>query len=161
MHQLHHSIHELITLHESLVKLSHDKVTQIKQGDMDKLAKLLVEERKLVQSIANAEDTRQHLVNEWMVRSGNTDKDQTMTSLLETLSSDEDREHLEAQLNQLIQLIIELRHVEQLNKDLLEQSMQFVQFSLDMLQPSIHNLNYDGKQQVQDTHKQSVFDSKA
>jgi len=154
-------MHQLITLHESLIDLSYDKVTHIKQGDMDKLAKLLMEERKLVQSLANAEDTRQNLVNEWMVRSGNSDKDQTMTSLLETFSTDEDKEHIEAQLNQLIQLIIELRHVEQLNKELLEQSMQFVQFSLDMLQPSIHNLNYDGNQQVQDSHKHSVFDSKA
>lgn len=161
MQQLYDSMQQLIVLHESLVSLSHEKTKQIKQGDMDELAKLLMKERKQIQAITQAEAHRQKHVNEWILQTGSTETDQTMTSLLATIDQGEERNQLEAQMAQLIQAIIELREAEQLNQNLLEQSMQFVQLSLDMLQPSIQNLNYDGKQQVQESGKQSVFDSKA
>lgn len=161
MLQLHDSMHQLITSHEALLQLTQEKTELIKQGDTDQLAKLLMDERKQVQTIIQVEEKRQSIVDSWMLEMDHIEEERTMTALLETIEDDREKEQLEEQLSHLIQVIIELREIEQLNQQLLEQSMQYVKLSLEMLQPSIQNLNYDGKQQVQDAQKQSVFDSKA
>ena len=61
----------------------------------------------------------------------------------------------------MLEIIIELRQNEKLNHDLIQQSLQFVHLSLEMLQPQERNINYhkDDKKQTKTTR--SVFDSKA
>lgn len=84
-----------------------------------------------------------------------------MTNLLAYIDDGTEKTEFEKVMSALIDAIVELREVEQLNKELMEQSMQLVQLSLDMLQPSINRMNYDGKQNIQESTKRSVFDSKA
>lgn len=151
----------LITLHKELIQLSRSKTEEIKQGDLDSLSKLLIQERKQVQVITQKESERQTYVDAFFKEKQAEDEEKTMTNLLSHLNNEEDIEKLEQMMSELIDLIVELRDVEKLNQDLMAQSMQFVQLSLDMLQPSLKRMNYDDKKTPQTETNQSVFDSRA
>lgn len=151
----------LVDLHVDLVEISQNKTEEIKQGDMEKLSKLLMQERKQVQLISQKESERQELVEKFFVEKNAENEEQTMTNLLAFIDDETEKVEFEKVMSALIDAIVELREIEQLNKELMEQSMQLVQLSLDMLQPSINRMNYDGKQNIQESSKRSVFDSKA
>lgn len=161
MRELYEAMQCLVDLHVDLVEISQNKTEEIKQGDMEKLSKLLMQERKQVQLISQKESERQELVEKFFVEKNAENEEQTMTNLLAFIDDETEKVEFEKVMSALIDAIVELREIEQLNKELMEQSMQLVQLSLDMLQPSINRMNYDGKQNIQESSKRSVFDSKA
>jgi len=161
MQILHDTMKHLVVLHEDLIQLSNKKTEEIKQGDMEQLSKTLMDERKQIQAITQTEEKRQALVEDLFMKVNPDVEEKTVTTLLAHIDNDEYKQQLEDVVALLIDAIVQLRQVEQLNQELMAQSMQFVQLSLDMLQPSIQRMNYDEKQTIQDSVKQSVFDSKA
>ncbi len=161
MRELYEAMQRLVDLHVDLIETSQNKTEEIKQGDMEKLSKLLMQERKQVQLISQKESERQELVEKFFVEKNAQNEEQTMTNLLAFIDDETEKVEFEKVMSALIDAIVELREIEQLNKELMEQSMQLVQLSLDMLQPSINRMNYDGKQNIQESSKRSVFDSKA
>src|SRR5699024_8953930 len=88
----------------------------------------------------------------------NTDK--TVTVLLEQMEEGQQKREMEASVSRLIDYIVQIREVEQLNKELIQQSMTFVQLSLEMLQPNLGKMNYGKQQSSHMTPNTSVFDSK-
>src|SRR5690625_2999938 len=151
----------LVELHEELVQLSQSKTEEIKRGDLDQLSKLLIQERKQVQLISQKEIERHEIVKKIFNEQQVTDQEYTMTNVLVLAEDGNEKEKLEIIMSKLINVIIELRNVEKLYNDLMTQSMQFVQLSLDLLQPSLSRMNYDNKKHPQASSDQSVFDSKA
>lgn len=144
-----------------MLKLSKDKSEYIKVGDMDKLSKLLIHERKQVQAITQLENERQQMVEAVFASLHIDAEEKTVSELLQYIDDETEKSELEKIVTVLVELIVQLKDNEQLNKELLEQSMQFVQLSLEMFQPSTKNINYNEKSVGSETRKQSVFDSKA
>ena len=155
------TMQQLVVLHQELIQISNKKTEEIKQGDMDELSKTLMKERKQIQAITQAEAKRQVIVDDFFMKVHANVEEKTMTMLLSYLDDDKVKHQLEDVVALLVESIVELKQVEQLNQELMIQSMQYVQLSLDMLQPSIQRMNYDQKQTIQESVKQSVFDSKA
>lgn len=151
----------LVELHERLLEVSKSKTEEIKHGDLDELSKLLIQERKQIQLISQKETERHEMVKAVFDEKQVTDKEHTMTNLLTFVEEGNEKEQLEKVMSTLIDVIVLLRDVEKLNYDLMVQSMQFVQLSLDMLQPSLSRLNYDKKRNSQASTNQYVFDSRA
>ena len=151
----------LTKLHEELLTISEKKTESIKSGDMDSLSKLLMQERKQLQAIEQAEEKRQAIVEDYFIHLKVTPKEKTVSELMTYLDSEQDKEQLEAVVSKLVNIIVKLREKERLNNDLIGQSMQFVQLSLDMLQPTAKSINYNEKNERQQSVKRSVFDSKA
>lgn len=147
--------------HEILLSISKNKTEQIKLGDMDELSKLLMKERKQIQVIAQLEEERQQLVEQIFTNLMIEEEQKTVTNLLNYLEDGEEKEALLQIVTNLVEVITVLKENEQLNEQLIEQSMQFVQLSLDMLQPSMQQINYHDKKQENKSAKRSVFDSKA
>ncbi len=158
---LHEIMQQLVILHQELIQISNKKTEEIKQGNMDELSKTLMQERKLIQAITQAEAKRQEIVDEFFMKVHANVEEKTMTMVLAHIDDNKDKQQLENVVRLLVEAIVELKQVEQLNQELMIQSMQYVQLSLDMLQPSIQRMNYDQKQTIQESVKQSVFDSKA
>jgi len=153
-------LEKLIQEHEELLKLSKQKTDEIKEGQTDKLQATLIKERKVIQSIERTEEKRMEEVNKWFTDQGLPLENATITEMLNKLSNENEKKSLEKVTVNLTELIVKIKQQEQLNEALLKQSMQFVQLSLDMLHPSIENMNYNQKQS-QVTTERSVFDSKA
>lgn len=154
------SLQTLITIHEQLCEASKQKTEIIKDGSVEKFQKMLVEERKYVKKLEQAEGIRQKAVEIWYTDQQLPPEDMTITNMLEIMSDEQEQQELEQLTITLTKVITKLKQQEELNLDLIQQSMQFVQLSLDMLSPTIKNMNY-GNSQDTETSKRSVFDSKA
>lgn len=151
---------DLALIHEDLIVLSEQKTEIMKEGSVGKLQQILSQERKFVQALGKAETKRQTQVKAWCTEQGFPEENITITAMLEAISDPTDAEQLEQKTITLTNAITKLKQQEQLNQELIVQSMQFVQLSLDMMSPSLKNLNY-GKSKGTETSKRSVFDSKA
>lgn len=151
---------ELVDIHDKLIELSKEKTEIIKEGSVEKLQQILSSERKSVQALEKVEKNRQKQVEIWCSEQKLPKNDMTITKMLELISEQVDAKRLEEKTIKLTQTITKLKQQEQLNKELIHQSMQFVQLSMDMISPTINNLNY-GKNKESTSIKRSMFDSKA
>lgn len=154
------SLEKLISLHESLLEISKQKTAVVKEGSVENLQPLLLKERKHVQALEQAEGKRQKAVQEWVTEYSPGLEHATITGILEVINDEQSKRELEKITITLTETITELKQQEQLNQSLIQQSMQFVELSLNMMKPSIRNLNYGGKKSSDSTDR-SVFDSKA
>lgn len=154
------SITNLCTIHEELLQISEQKTGYVKEGNLDKLQQMLGQERKIVHVLEIAERKRQAAVEHWCAEQNLSVAEGNITTILTHIADDSTRQELEKRTISLSELILKIKQQEQLNHMLIAQSMQFVQFSLDQLSPSISKLNYGSGKQTE-TVKRSVFDSKA
>lgn len=152
------ALQQLIEIHQDMIKLSEEKTEIIKEGYVEKLQKQLVREQKLIRLLEQAENNRQQEAISWYRQADRPLEEITITNILNVLEDEEERNALEEAAVQLANAVMKLKQQEQLNHSLLQQSMQFVQFSLNMINPTIENFNY-GNQQT--GNNRSVFDSKA
>lgn len=153
---------KLTEIHQQLVQLSKEKTTVIKEGAVEKLQAVLVKERKYVQQLEQAEESRRTEVEAWFEENKLPLAEATVTTMLQQLTAEEEKEAVEAAAVRLTEAIVEFKQQEQLNMALIQQSMQFVQLSIDLLSPTLKSMNYGNKtQSEQSSVGRSVFDSKA
>ncbi|MDC3412224.1 flagellar protein FlgN [Aquibacillus sp. 3ASR75-11] len=155
----------LTRCHQSLYELSKEKTETLKSAETDKLQSLLVKERKQVQAITQLEEKRLEFVHNWCVTEGLDETNPTVTFLLDRLDDDNDEKiRMETALFQLTDTLVQLKQQEQLNANLTQQSLQFIELSMDMLDPSLKNMNYGNRARPNNytAHlNRSVFDSNA
>ncbi|RDW15664.1 flagellar protein FlgN [Oceanobacillus chungangensis] len=155
------SLERLVSVHEALLAISQEKTEIVKVGSIDKLQALLVKERKQIRLLEQVEAKRQESAEAWAKSRAIAVEQATITTMLETIEDAAEQEALADITTKLTNLITKLKQQEQLNQALLNQSMQFVQLSLDMLNPSINNLNYGNKSKDKGDTSRSLFDSQA
>lgn len=151
---------ELVDIHEEIIKLSKEKTEIIKDGSIEKLQQVLSSEHKFVQRLEKAEVNRQKQVDLWCDDQNISKVNVTITKILELISDEPEASQLKLKTIELAKVMTKLKQQEKLNQELITQSMQFVQLSLDMMSPTINNLNY-GKSKESTSEKRSMFDSKA
>ncbi|MFD1361687.1 flagellar protein FlgN [Lentibacillus salinarum] len=154
------AMEKLLKLHEGLLDAARKKTDIVKEGSVERLQTLLVKEHKYVQALEQAETNRQKAVDQWLAHAGITLKQPTMTAVLETITDDRAKHDLENIAVKLADTITQLKQQEQLNQALIRQSMQFVELSLDMMNPSLSHMNY-GDKHAPVSPERSVFDSRA
>ncbi|MCP3028100.1 flagellar protein FlgN [Halobacillus sp. A5] len=153
-------LERLKQLHESLLTLSKNKTEALKTNDIEELRACLNQERKHVSAIEMLEKKRIEAVNVWAAgEPGFEGKNPAVSDIIEWVDWSE-RKQLECVYESFILVLAELKQQEVLNGDLTRQSLQFVNMSLDLLQPTIENVNYGGTSQSSGP-KRSVFDSQA
>lgn len=153
---------ELLQEHERLLDVSKQKTELIKESDMESLVKVLLEEKKILQMIMQLEDEREKLIN-LLFKTLHIDEklEKTVTNLLPYIKDAPESEQLVQYITKLIETITALRANEELNGQLLEQSMQFIQLSLSMMDPTSQKVSYGDSKQNSQAVDRSVFDSKA
>ncbi|GIP65200.1 hypothetical protein J32TS6_37550 [Virgibacillus pantothenticus] len=153
-------LERLLHLHMELIELAKKKTEVVKTGDVDTLSSILAAERKQIRKIEKAEKERQHKMAAWFAANQCQDQDHTVTTLLSLVKSGEEKEKLVELTTLLTKSMTELKQQEQLNYMLIQQSLQFVQFSLNVMNPSIQSVNYGTTENQTRSVKQSLFDSK-
>lgn len=154
------SLENLVQIHEELLETSKQKTEIVKKGSADKLQKVVITEYKQIQKLERAEAKREKVVEEWAIRHQVEEEDATISYLLEYVADAEEKKSLAKLAIKLTEVITDLKQQEQLNQQLLNQSMQFVQLSLHAIDPTSQHVNY-GKEQTHHKEQRSVFDSKA
>lgn len=151
-------LEKLYKLHESLYKLSQEKTTIIKANDMASLQLVLKDEQTHIAAINTIEMERQKLAKQFM----QTNKDVTISDCINATESPELKEKLSTLQTDIINIVDKLKEQNELNQSLIYLSLQYVNMTLDMIQPKPESFTY-GKPNQQRTPKPSftAFDSKA
>lgn len=154
-------IHKLTSYHEQLLQISIQKTDFIKEANSEELVKVLVKERQLMQQIEQVESEREAFVTKFFVENDIQSEEKTVTKLLTLIDNNEQKQTIEQAVTSLIEQIVLIREREQLNNSLLQHSMQFVQLTLEMIQPDSKNIHYSERAESKQTpSNRSVFDSK-
>jgi FlgN protein len=154
--ELTNIMEKLLKLHHSFLQLSKEKTDILKKGDMDALQLLLRNEQKHISAISIIDKERQKTVAGLFPGQPNL----TITECIPQLDASEQEKIVTVQ-EQLIVILEELKDLNQLNQQLIQQSLQFVNLQLDLLLPNELD-NYSKEQAGQEPMpKLSIFDSKA
>lgn len=120
-----------------------------------------MEEKKLLQQLEKKEEERLKIVTPFFEKHNIVPENRTVTVMLQLIENDHDTEKLEMKFAELTEMMINLKHQEQLNNQLIQQSLQLIHLSLGMMNPTIQNMNYSNKKQNEEVRNRSMFDSKA
>ena len=145
-----------VKLHESLYKLAQRKTEALKKNDVAALSALMNEEQKHIFAIRQFEERRVR----WMEKTFPNGQHMTMTRCME-LADETERRKLTELYKRLTETITQLKQANELNKQLLEQSLQFVSAMLDVAMPSAQPITYNETNQYEEPLKRSIFESKA
>jgi len=144
-----------VKLHESLYKLAERKTEALKKNDIDALSTLMKDEQKHIFAIRQLEEQRIG----WLKKTF-PNETVTITRCLE-LADETEREQLRQWHGRLTEAITRLKQVNELNKQLLEQSLQFVTAMLDVMMPSAQPIAYNKANEYEAPPNRSIFESKA
>ncbi|MBG9444654.1 flagellar protein FlgN [Cytobacillus firmus] len=131
------SMEKLLKLHKSLYELAVKKTDIIKTGDMDALNQMLKDEQAHIAAISRLDKEREKAAN----YIAPTLESPTVSDCLNILTQP-DRLRLETITEELAELVYELKEQNFLNQQLVHQSLQFVNVSMNLLRPQPENMNY-------------------
>lgn len=150
----------LIEMHKSLLEIADKKTAIIEKGDIDALNTLVKEEQKLLPSLNKYEQVRHQVVRNFLTPYHVEEENYTITTCLEFLA-DPNKEKLSSLRDELIDIVQTLQKKNDLNSQLVHQSLQFVQMSLDMFYPKTPEFNYGPPKQSGPSSANSLFNRKA
>ncbi|WP_127581211.1 flagellar protein FlgN [Paenibacillus koleovorans] len=154
----------LIELHEALLTLGGQKRPVIVANQVTELTQITQRESKLVKEIGLLETERVKAVQAYLGSSGIfATAAMTISDFIRFVHRLSDKEALQSRQQRLVELIGELKRVNELNRQLLEQSLSFVNYSIDlMVGPDEQESTYrHPEQQDHGGYQRSMFDRKA
>jgi flagellar biosynthesis/type III secretory pathway chaperone len=130
-------MNKLLRLHKSLYELSVKKTDIVKKGDMEGLNLLLKDEQTHMAAIAKLEQERSVEVKRILPSFENpTLQDIADQAVLA------DKDLLLSLKEELIEVINEIKARNELNQQLIHQSLQFINFSKSIIMPQEKEFNY-------------------
>jgi flagellar biosynthesis/type III secretory pathway chaperone len=150
----------LLDLHKDLLNKANQKTTIIEKGDIDALNTLIKEEQKLLPTINKFEQVRQQVVRSFLTPFHVEEENFTISTCLQYI--DESKKGKLAVLREeLLGVAQTLQKQNELNSQLVKQSLQFVHMSLDMFYPKTPEFNYGPPKQSGQSTLNSLFNRKA
>lgn len=155
-------LEKLHLLHKSLYQIAKKKTDIIKSGDIDALRSVLNDETKHIQAIKKFETELSENVATYLEQNDYIKSDFKLNDCINILIEPAKTKVTQLKIA-LENQIKELKYQNELNQQMLEQSLQFVNLSLDIIVPDIDSFNYDrpGQHILAGQEGRSIFDSKA
>ncbi|WLR50600.1 flagellar export chaperone FlgN [Bacillus tianshenii] len=153
------ALETLVGLHEQLNKIAVQKREFVKNNELENLQELLKVEGKFIQAVRQIDRARDEAVNE-IIQDSTVDK--TFSNCLNFVTQEE-RAQLQSLQQALLNELQQLQQQNQLNQELLQQSLHFVNFSIEMMLPEPEEYNYERSEKPGQFSMEgrSIFDSKA
>ncbi|USG65331.1 flagellar protein FlgN [Brevibacillus ruminantium] len=161
---LYELLDNLIQLHKALLSLSHQKKDALVQGDVDQLLAVTTKEKKLIKAVDAAENARLSLVTQIFAEQGMKRENGTLADLIKLTTSPEEKTRLMNAREELTQIVSELRQQNEVNQQLLEQSLSFVNMTLDLVTDTPEDDFFYGRSPRSDgyrSHTRTFFNTKA
>lgn len=152
---------KLVQTHCQFNELAQEKSEALTKGDISHLRTLLQKESALLKQLQQQEQERLRLVRMFMNGKGLVTEGGTISELLPHICEEEEKQLVSLQ-QVLLKEIEKLKIQNELNQKLIQDSLRFVNLSLDVLQPEVDTGNYGRTNQEDDEpHGRSLFDSRA
>jgi flagellar biosynthesis/type III secretory pathway chaperone len=148
------TMEKLLKLHKSLYEIAQKKTEIVKIGDIDALNQTLKDEQACIAAINNLENERKRIA---AIMIPGTEK----PTIVDCLSAMEGSslKRLEQVRTELLDVLSQLRQRNELNQQLIYQSLQFVNLSLSLLTPQQDEFNYGPA--AEQSNRPGLFNFKA
>ena len=154
------SLEKLIVLHRSLNKIAADKTKVIIDGNAETLQTILKDENKHIQGIQRLNNDVLKMAKVFLESKNSIIEVPTVSAVIDYVN-EEDKITLKNFQKELQGQIDILSKQNKLNQELLDQSLHFINLSLDLLTPDMESINYNPASQNEQKEAFSIFDSKA
>ncbi|WP_375090702.1 flagellar protein FlgN [Peribacillus sp. RS7] len=154
------SLEKLIKLHKSFNQLAIRKTVILKASDTEAINALLIQEQKHIKAISQTDKEREGAVEEFLTANGSVGQAASIHTITE-MTGPAETEILERLKAELSDEVAKLKERNYLNQQLIYQSLQFINVSLDMLRPQNQNLNYGDSVKIPVKSAMGMFDTKA
>lgn len=147
-------------IYDTLSKISNNKKDLIVGGKVQELDTIVKLEQALVVRISKLEGEREKVVGELCALLGQKPEDVTVSGLSEKLG-EKDSAQLKACQEKMLTKIFALKNANDLNSRLIKNSLEYIDFSINMMTSigSVSN-NYGSSGYSGDTKKRNLFDMK-
>ncbi|GKS14104.1 flagellar protein FlgN [Paenibacillus chitinolyticus] len=157
-------LNRIIECHQELRELGTRKREAILQNSIEELSAIVQKESKAVKEIQELDQRRVVKINEYMVtRCYKTNPFITVGELVKLVFKAEEKQQLMDCQERLLKEIRQLKELNALNQQLVEQSLGFIDLSLDLLTatPEQDAIYANPTQQGQARRKNAYFDTRA
>lgn len=119
-------------LYEQILEKADYKTDLIIKGDVDSLQEMVVKEQKIINELEKLENAREQIVAQIARKAGKKSEELTVSYLIELLPRDK-AEKLSSVRDSLKKTIEKLQSQNDLNQKLINNAMDYVNFSLNLL----------------------------
>jgi flagellar biosynthesis/type III secretory pathway chaperone len=155
---------KLIQVHASLLELADLKTNILVLNQVDKLNQIVNKETSIMKQITILDLQRIENISNLLIEKGyKPNPSITVGDLIKIIVKAEDKKLLSDAQKQLLGTIHQLREKNQLNQKLIEHSLAFIEYSMDLvLGPSDDGVTYQNPaHQQQGIKRNGMFDSRA
>ncbi|KZE70232.1 flagellar biosynthesis protein FlgN [Paenibacillus jamilae] len=157
-------LEQLDQKHLILLELAKSKKKIVMENDMDSLVQHLNQESRLLKQVEQLEEARMEVSYELLRERGiKSQLNLTITELARLVFDPEDKNKLLSVQSRLSHTLSELKEINEINQKLIEQSLVFIDYSLDLLvgRPN-QEMTYMHPDQKSNQHaRPGLFDTKA
>ncbi|KRF33992.1 flagellar protein FlgN [Paenibacillus sp. Soil787] len=158
------TMEELISLHDALLETSKEKTPVLVDNRVDRLNKIVLKESKLIKRIEEINQLRIQLIGEYLLSRGyRPDPRVKVSDLIKVIFKAEEKKSLTDIHERLSNKIKELKQVNELNQNLIEHSLSFIDYSINLLMntPEQDAVYSNPHQQYYASARSGWFDTKA
>lgn len=157
------TLQELGAIHQELLELAEQKKDVIVQNLVDQLNSIVNKEAKLLRRVGELEEQRVLHTNRFLAGKGyRPDPGITLTDLVRIVFKSEERRALLDAQRELTATLEALREANQLNQELIKNSLMFIDYSLNLMVGAEDEATYQNPLQQQSGYKRaSQFDTRA
>ncbi|WP_248929413.1 flagellar protein FlgN [Paenibacillus hamazuiensis] len=154
---------KLNAVHQELLQLAGEKRQVIVRNEIDQLMQIVAKESKLLKQVTELDRQRIDAIGKYMLEKGfRPNPNVTVSDLMKIIFKAEEKKPLQEAHDQLLQTINELRAINALNQTLIEQSLAFIQYSMDLvLGPDEEAVYHNPQQQNTYGKRNGIFDTRA
>lgn len=147
-------------IYQDIYALSLEKKQTIIDGNVEKLEKLVNKEKALAMSLIKLDNIRIRIVNE-ILKENNIDSVENITELSEYIHSEAKQKILQLK-EKLNHVIKKVKNENELNKDLVQQQLDYIKFNVDLMTNIDLGSNNYGKEATDNVKKgrKNLFDAK-
>lgn len=147
-------------IYEGILKLSREKTEVIVEGKITELEGITRAEQAMILQLGKLEEEREALVGEYALRLGIKPEDLTVSELEKILPKEQSKE-LKDCSDKMTGLINNLRDTNGMNSKLIKNSLDYIDFSVNVLSNAGSSGDIYGKSgQSNDAKKRNFFDMK-
>ncbi|TDF93511.1 flagellar protein FlgN [Paenibacillus piri] len=151
-------------IHDTLLVLAEQKKQVLVRNDVEQLTQLVSKENKLIKQIGELDRQRVEVIGQFLIEKGYKPNPKvTVSDLTKIIFNIDEKKQLLGLQKQLMGTIRKLREINQLNQQLIEHSLSFIDYSLDLIAgPPEDDVLYQNPQQQHYAQKRrGLFDTKA
>ncbi|EXX88242.1 hypothetical protein BG53_00940 [Paenibacillus darwinianus] len=127
------TLEEQTKVYEQLLHSAKDKTPVLVNNDIDSLNTIIQKEKKLLLRADELEKTRLAHTYRYFHEIGYKSRLHNLTELIRSVYHPEDKQRLIEKQQQMSGMLKELQHINDLNQQLIAQSLAFINYSIDLV----------------------------